>query len=152
MPDQIPPLPSQVGSNHRRVLSIRLRLLEEYCLRLMDLFNGEDSIFISRRALPKQMADKFGTEVGELRALMSQVKSDLGLETRNEDGAREAAALVAAMMTSVVELHPHALKGYGSLPDPIALYLENRLAELHQVMKRIERSLEKLAAEEKSKE
>jgi hypothetical protein len=143
MPDEnLQSLPPMSG-NHRRVLSIRFRLLEEYCLRLMDLFQGSDTIFISRRALPGHKAHEIGAGVRELRALMAQVKSDLGLETRNEDGAREAAALVAAMTTSVEELHPHALKGYGALPGPTAAYLEKRLADLHKVMKRIEHSLGK---------
>ena len=75
--------------------------------------------------------------------LMAKVKSDLGLQTWNEDGSREAAALVAAMTTSVEELHPHSLKGYGILPEPIANYMEGRLTEIGQVVKRIDQCLAK---------
>jgi hypothetical protein len=131
-------LSTQLSSNHRRVISIRMRLLEESCFRLLDLFRSVDSIFIKRRALPNHRAKKVETGVREMRSLMAQVKSDLGLESSEEDAGREAAALVAAMTTSIEELHPHYLKGYGTVPDPTANFLEERVSDLLQVMKKIE--------------
>ncbi|HEV2233168.1 MAG TPA: hypothetical protein VGV68_07170 [Terriglobia bacterium] len=150
MPDENRPLPSQLSSNHRRVISIRMRLIEESCFRLLDLFRAVETIFILRQPLPMQKSEKVNTGVQELRSLMNQMKSDLGLYCSNEDAHREAAALMAAMTTSIEELHPHHLKGYGSIPDPVAKYLEIRLSNLLQVMKKIKRVLDTPPAEEKS--
>jgi hypothetical protein len=150
MPDENQPLPSKLSSNHRRVISIRMRLLEESCFRLLDLFRAVETIFILRQPLPKQKSEKVNTGVQELRSLMNQMKSDLGLNCSNEDANREAAALMAAMTTSIEELHPHHLKGYGSVPEPAAKYLEIRLNDLLEVMKRINQALDKPPAEGKS--
>jgi hypothetical protein len=145
MPDENQQVSTHLSTNHRRVVSIRMRLLEESCFRLLELFRGVDSIFISRRALPAEKAERIKAGVNELRTLMGQAKSDLGLESTIEDSNREAAALVAAMTTSIEELHPRALKGYGTLPGPTERYLEDRLIELLRVMKKIEQALDQPA-------
>jgi len=150
MPEEKQPSPSQLSSNHRRVISIRMRLLEESCFRLLDLFRAVETIFIQRQPLPNQKSEKVNTRVQELRSLMDQMKSDLGLYCSNEDANREAAALVAAMTTSIEELHPHHLKGYGSVPEPTAKYLEIRLNELLEVMKKIKQVLDTPPAKGKS--
>ena len=142
----------QLSGNHRRVLSIRLRLLEESCFRLLDLFHGVDSIFTLRQALPKEREEMVETGVQELRSLMAHIKSHLGLECSMEDASREAAALMAAMTTSIEELHPHYLKGYGEVPEPTSRYLETRLEDLMQALRRIEQALGKLPVKGKAEE
>jgi len=67
MPDENRPLPSHLSSNHRRLISIRLRLLEESCFRLLDLFRAVETIFILRQTLPKQKSEKVNNRVQELR-------------------------------------------------------------------------------------
>jgi hypothetical protein len=152
MPDENPPLASQLSSNHRRVISIRMRLLEESCFRLLDLFRAVETIFSLRQPLPQQRSEKVKVGVQELLSLMDQMKLDLGLDSSKENASREAAALMAAMNTSIEELHPHYLKGYGAVPESTAKYLETRLDDMLRALTKIEQSLGTLTVEGKSGE
>ncbi|MGD0696440.1 MAG: hypothetical protein ABSB82_16585 [Terriglobia bacterium] len=141
----------QVGSNHRRVISVRLRILEESWMRLLDLFRPMDSILTARRALPREKAEEVRQQVLTLGAKLAEMKTDLGLERSDEDPAREARALIAAMITGIEELHPHYLRGYGKVPESLESYLETRLKGLLQVMDRIAKTLARPVSEGKSK-
>lgn len=143
MTDELPALRSQVSGNHRRVISVRMRLLEESCLRLLDLFRPLETTLTSRRALPQEKEEEVERMALELRSKISQVKSELGLERAHQDGEREARAVVAAMTTDIEELHPDYLKGYGQVPDGLALYLEIRINELLGLMRKIGQALSK---------
>ena len=48
MEPQTQPVIDEVSDNHRRILSVRLRLLEEDCLQLLDLFQTEARILLER--------------------------------------------------------------------------------------------------------
>jgi len=142
-------LRSQVSSNHRRVISVRLRLLEESCYRLLDLFRPVDSVLAVRRALPREKAEEVRRQILELRAKIGEMKADLGLERSDQDPAREAKALMVAMMTGIEELYPHYLRGYGAVPDSLNVYLETQLKELMQVVDGIAETMAKPGSEVK---
>jgi hypothetical protein len=139
MADQ--PLHSLIGQNHRRVLSVRLRLLEEYSLRLMELFQPLEAELTSRSSLPREMAEELKNQIAALRSKIRDMKAELGLEHSHRSGRREAAALISTMITYVEELHPRYLKGYGSLPDPISRYLKESLKGLTETLDKINRTL-----------
>ena len=71
------------------------------------------------------------------------MKTELGLERSYQDPRRQAAALVAAMTVSVEELDPRYLKGYGPVPESLALYLDTRINTLLQTLNRIGNTLGK---------
>jgi len=48
MEPQTQPVIDEISSNHRRILSVRLRLLEEDCFSLLDLFHTEARILLER--------------------------------------------------------------------------------------------------------
>jgi hypothetical protein len=135
------PLESLIGHNHRRVISVRLRLLEEYSLQLLELFEPLEAELTSRAPLPRQMMEKMEREITALRSRIRAMKSELGLELSERSARREAAALVSTMITYVEELHPRYLKGYGSLPEPISRYLKDRLKGLAETLDKISRTL-----------
>jgi hypothetical protein len=139
MADQ--PLQSLIGHNHRRVISVRLRLLEEYSLRLLELFEPLDAELTSRDPLPQGMSEKMEREVAALHSRIRAMKAELGLEHSERSARREAAALVSTMITYVEELHPRYLKGYGSMPEPISRYLKDRLKGFAETLDKISRTL-----------
>lgn len=141
MDEKFPLLAPQISSHHRRVISVRMRQLEEYSLRLLDLFRDVDTAFTSRQALPKEKAAQIERAVLDLRSKIAQIKSDLALDRESRHASREAGAVLAAMTINVEELHPHYLKGYGRVPETLALYLELRIAELLGVLSEIEQVL-----------
>lgn len=134
---------TQVSGSHHRVLSVRLRLLEESCLKLQDLFRDVNTTLTVRRGLPPEKAEEIERLSFGLRSVISRTKSDLRLERAQMDAAREASALVAAMIVDIEELHPHYLKGYGQVPQGLALYLEGRIRELLRLMHEIRQVLRK---------
>jgi hypothetical protein len=79
--------------------------------------------------------------VRELRARIAHISSDLRLERARQDAAREAGALVAAMITNAEELHPDYLKGYGEVPDALAGYLQTHMAEVLRILGEVEEAL-----------
>lgn len=135
------PLQSLIGSNHRRVISVRLRLLEEYSLRLLELFEPLESELTTRDPLPKGMTHQMEREIATLQSRIRNMKADLGLEHSERSARREAAALVSTMITYVEELHPRYMKGYGSMPEPVSHYLIERLKALTETLDKISRTL-----------
>jgi hypothetical protein len=134
-------LRSQVSGNHGRVISVRLRVLEESCLRLLTLFRDTDSTLTERRALPPAKAQAVERLVRELDSKIAQMKAELGLERAHIDAAREAKTLVTAMAVDIEELHPAYLKGYGEVPEAIGRYLETELSELLRITRELGRTL-----------
>jgi hypothetical protein len=134
-------LHSLIGKNHRRVISVRLRLLEEYSLRLLELFEPLEAELTSRPPLPKGMGEQMEREIAALQSKIRDMKAELGLEHSHRSARREAAALVTTMITYVEELHPHYLKGYGEMSEPISRYLKERLKGLVEALDKINRTL-----------
>jgi hypothetical protein len=143
MESQAQPFIDEVSGNHRRILSVRLRLLEEGCFKLLDLFRTETHSLLERQALPGEKADEMKELSAQLRAKIAGIKADLHLEPAQLDPQRVARALVATMTVGMEELHPDYLKGYGEVPDTLASYLESRLEEMLAVMKKINMVVER---------
>ncbi len=139
MTDQ--PLHSVIGPNHRRVLSVRLRLLEEYSLQLLELFRPLETELTSRPPLPQGVAKQVEREVAALQSRIREMKAELDLERSHRSARCEAAALISTMITYVEELHPRYLKGYGSIPDPLSRYLKESLKGFSETLDRISRTL-----------
>ncbi|HUZ45412.1 MAG TPA: hypothetical protein VMW54_02120 [Terriglobia bacterium] len=125
---------SKMSPNHRRVLSVRLRLLEDYGLQLHELLRPVESAFTSRPALPPEKAEKLNSALLAFRSRIRRIKTELELEHHHQNVKREAMALVATMMNSVEELHPRYLDGYGNVPDPLAAYLQGCLPDLSKAL------------------
>jgi len=139
MADQ--PLQSVIGQNHRRVLSVRMRLLEEYSLKLLELFRPFESVLTSRSPLPPEKSGRIESEIAALHSRIRDMKAELGLEHSHRSARREAAALISTMLTYVEELHPRYLKGYGPVPDPISRYLKECLKGFSETLDKINRTL-----------
>lgn len=134
-------LESLISHNHRRVISVRMRLLEEYATQLLELFKPFEAELTSRDPLPQGMAEKVEREISALRSMIRAMKAELGLEHCERSAPREAAALVSTMITYIEELHPRYLKGYGLMPEPISRYLKDRLKGLADALNNISRTL-----------
>jgi hypothetical protein len=141
MPEQLQALQSQVSANHRRVISVRLRVLEDSCLRLLDLFLPHEASMTARSPLPQENAAEISRLVADLTAKIAQVKSDLTLEQAFIDARREASAIVSAMSVDLEELYPRFLGGYGKVPPLLAHYLDNKIGECLDVIGKIHREL-----------
>ncbi len=141
MPDELAALRSKVSPNHRRVIAVRLRVLEDSCQRLLDLFHARDSSLTTRVPLPPHKAHDVRRLVKELTEKISGMRSDLNLRPTVVDARREASALVYAMTVDAEELFPRYLRGYGEVPPTLAEYLESRMTECLQAIEKIHQAL-----------
>ncbi len=139
-PGKTPPT-IRIGPNHRRILSVRLRLLEDYCLQLLSLLHPARSAFTTRAALPRRKAAALESAVAALVANISRIKSELELEAHRQNVQREAMALVASMTNNIEELHPRYLTGYGEVPKPLAGYLKGCCSDLAEEVEAVNRIL-----------
>jgi gas vesicle protein len=99
-------LREKLSGNHRRVLSVRLRLLEELSAHFGDLFREGNLSLKERHALSHNKSENVLRVVGELRSKVSQMKNDLGPEVERIDAVREAKALASAMQVDIVSCAP----------------------------------------------
>ena len=136
------PFIDEVSGNHRRILAVRLRLLEEDCFNLLDLFHTEARSLFERGALPEEAAHEVRELSAQLRAKIAGMKADLHLEPAQLDPQRVAQALVTSMAVGIEELYPEYLKGYGKVPEALASYLRSSVEEMLAIMKKINRALE----------
>lgn len=144
MPDDPHCLRSETSANHRRVISVRVRVLEDACLRLLDLFHPHESSLTSRSPLPPESAAEIERLVSELSAQIARIKSDLHLEQAQLEARREASALVSSMTVDLEELHPRYLRGYGKLPAGLAAYLESWIRESLGLVEKVHQELNRV--------
>jgi hypothetical protein len=133
--------PASMSANHRRALSVRMRLLEDYCLRLLEIFRPAEAGGAPGLPLPREKAEKVERALRDFRSRIGRIKAELELEHVHPNPRREAVALVATMMTNLEELHPRYLTGYGTIPDPLARYLQGRLKSLEDALEAVNRIL-----------
>ena len=126
-----------MSANHRRALSVRMRLLEDYCLRLLEIFRPAEAGGAPGLPLPREKAEKVERALRDFRSRIGRIKAELELEHVHPNPRREAVALVAAMRTNVEELHPRYLKGYGTLSDPLTRYLQECLQDLEEPLRAV---------------
>jgi hypothetical protein len=141
MPHELQALRSEVSANHRRVISVRLRVLEDSCLRLLDLFQPRSSVMTRRQPLPPEKAADVSRLITELTAHIARVKRDLVLEENQMEARREASAVVSAMSVDLEELYPRFLRGYGKVPPVLSQYLDTTIGECLSTLRRLQQAL-----------
>lgn len=141
-PDELEVLRAELSSHHRRVISVRLRVLENYCRTLVEFLQPLAGTLTRRIPLPEESAEEIRKLAGELNDRISRMHRELALEPSTLDARRQATALVSSMGVDLEELHPRYLKGYGQVPPALAEYLEARLSDCLDCVAQMLRELE----------
>ena len=131
------PLRGEISSNHRRVISVRIRVLREACLKLLELSRSDDPGILPRTPIAAEEADQVRRVVHELNSLLIRITSDLALEEHPVDARREAAAILSGMVVDMEELNPRFLRGYGKITPSLGKYLATRMKQCLQVVERM---------------
>ena len=130
-----------LSADHRRVVSVRLRKLADYCASLMGLLEAEPSVAQPQTSGARADAKEARSLLAALQEHIARAQAELGLRAARRDRAREARALVATMLVSIEELHPEHLKGYGKVPKNLAGFLETKTREFAELVEEIARKL-----------
>ena len=126
-----------VSADHRRVIDVRMREIEELSSRLEGLLRAGDAANAYGLNLDPSAKGRVEVLLLDLRKVVAKVNDDLGIEVRRREAAREARAVLAALAVSIEEVHPDNIQGYGKVREPLARYLERCASELSGIAERI---------------
>jgi len=129
----------KLGENHRRVVSVLLRGLEQACDEIDASFRESpgslrhihDDLTATQRSALREMTQRVR---GENRRLASEIELDTSVGSQR----RTVLALLSASIVNLEESEPKKLRGYGSMSEEA----EARLA--HEVQRLI-RMFEEMA-------
>ena len=133
---------SEITNEQRRLIAAHLRILEESCSRLLELFRPFDLTLVRRQPLPQEKAEQLQRLVARLHSRISQTAWDLGLKRTHQDARREAASLVATMDENLRELL--RLRDRNGVPEDRADYLDRLAQELQHIVTDIDRVVGKV--------
>ncbi len=140
--DKLAALRAEMSAHHRRVIAVRLRVLENYCRTLLDLFTPLKAHLTRRKPLPAEHAEEIRRRVDDLVERIARMHRELNLEPAQVDARRQASALVSSMGVDLEELRPRYLKGYGEVPPSLAEYLDEQIGDCLDCVARLHRALD----------
>ncbi|HEV2488513.1 MAG TPA: hypothetical protein VGT03_01800 [Candidatus Acidoferrales bacterium] len=116
----------KLGENHRRVVSVLLRGLEQACEEIDASFREspgtlrriQDDLSPAQRSTLRGMTQRVR---GEIRRLASEIELDTSIGSQR----RTVLALLSASIVNLEESEPKKLRGYGSMSKEA----EDRLAQ-----------------------
>jgi hypothetical protein len=133
----------QLGENHRRVVSVLMRGIDQMCSEV-DAALEESSGILQRvlddvsRAQKKELRNMVASVRTEVGRIASQIELDTGALSMR----RKVAALISASIVNVEESDPQKLRGYGPLSDVAMKRLQDEFGRLHTMLEKMAAVLE----------
>lgn len=128
----------ELGENHRRVVSVLMRGVEQMCSEV------DASLEESSGILQRMLDDVSRTQKKELRSMtvsiraeVARVASEIELDTGVLSRRRKIAALISASIVNVEESDPQKLRGYGPLSDLAMRRLQEEFSRLHTLLEQM---------------
>jgi len=122
-----------LSENHRRAISIRVRLLDEMLGEFEQYARGREihSVFYQEvNNLSPSQRRLVLADIERMRRLMREMKATLGLEPGVENVGRLIWGKSSAFWQVLIETTSKHLKGYGDVPPELARYLDPRMETL----------------------
>lgn len=136
----------KLSENHRRSISITLRLLDKTLCEWDDWTTGK-----VRSGVMYQQQDTFSqpqkkglrNKIAKIRELMVRLRDDLQLETGVVATSQSILGQASVLWEMLTDLDSRSLRGYGKVPaevahylDPIAEQLAAEMSEIAQLFSR----------------
>jgi hypothetical protein len=133
----------QLGENHRRVVSVLMRGIDQMCGEVDAAL--EESSGILQRVLDdvsRTQKKELCNMTRSIRAEIGRVASDIELDTGVLSKRRKVSALISSSIVNVEESDPQKLRGYGPLSDSAVKRLQEEFGRLHTMLERMAAVLE----------
>lgn len=128
----------RLSENHRRVVSVLLRGVEQTCHAVAGWLDKKPGVLIGlENDLSPQQCQRLCALVDQLQAEIRRLSGAIDLQRSAESPRRSIHALISAMRVEIEERKSPRLKGYGPLDDVAAAVLDaelDRLLELFEKM------------------
>lgn len=128
----------KLGENHRRVVSVLFRGIEQACDEIDATFREspgalrhvEDDLSSKQRFALREMTDRVRSEIHRLA-------SEIELDTSIRSQRRTVLALLSSCIVNLEESEPKKLRGYGTMPPEVEARLSGEFQRLIDVLERM---------------
>jgi hypothetical protein len=130
----------ELPSNHKRVISVTAKTVEEELNELEALLSAKKNDGSIKKIIPSysDKERKFLIEkIGELRKLNHRMFEDLNLDSTELTEIQMVRGKITYLWTVLIDSKSKALKGYGMLPENLATVLDNHLDHLLEIINKL---------------
>lgn len=130
----------KINENHRRIISVRLSLLDEMLCEFEEIANKSERggvMYIQQNTLSARQCSQLKSIISEMRRIIFQMKEVLGLRERKEDLASRIWSEASSLWEVLVETESKYLKGYGELSDNLAEFLDPKIKKITEYLTEI---------------
>lgn len=128
----------KLGENHRRVVSVLFRGLEQACDEIEAMFRESpgalhqlhDDLTSKQRSALREMT---GRVRGEIQRLASEIELDTSIRSQR----RTVLALLSSCIVNLEEFEPKKLRGYGSMSPEVEARLSGEFQRLIELLERM---------------
>jgi predicted phage gp36 major capsid-like protein len=128
----------RLSDNHRRVLSVLLRGVEQGCEQIAGWMAKQPGVLMQvEDDLSSEQRRKLEALHEKLRRELQRIEQEIELQTSTESPRRSIRALASAMTVDLEDRKSPRLDGYGPLPADVKTRLDaelNRLIALLEAM------------------
>lgn len=124
---------SDLGPNHRRSIRATMRILDEILCEFEEVAEGRERkslFFAERNDLSADQRRALAERVARMRAVMREVRDDLGFRPQREDLSQSVYGKASAFWVHLVETGARHLLRYGDMPEGFGTYLDPRIDAL----------------------
>lgn len=127
-----------LGENHRRVVSVLFRGLEQACDEIDATFRESpgalrhvaDDLSSKQRSALLEMTERVRIEI---RRLTSEIELDISIRSQR----RTILALLSSCIVNLEESEPKKLRGYGPMSPEVEARLSNEFQRLIELLERM---------------
>jgi hypothetical protein len=121
----------KLGENHRRVISVVMRGLEQMADDIERWMEKKPGLLIRREQdLSPAQQSRLRTLAAELRRELVRIAGELELSPAVQSPGRSISALLSAMLVQLEESDSKRLRGYGRMPEEAAEKLDGEISHL----------------------
>lgn len=128
----------KLGENHRRVVSVLLRGLEQACDEIEATFRQtpgalrhvENDLSSKQHSALREMTDRVRREI---HRLASEIELDISIRSQR----RTVLALLSSCIVNLEESEPTKLRGYGPMSPEIEARLSSEFQRLIELLERM---------------
>ncbi|HOV74706.1 MAG TPA: hypothetical protein PK967_12105 [Candidatus Hydrogenedentes bacterium] len=125
--------PIETSPNHKRVIAITLRMVDEFLCECELWARGRELhsvLYREENSLTSEQREQIFHKVESLRSVLMEMQQTLGLKTMIKEPARIIRAACFALWESLIELQGKYIRAYGEPSGELVAYLDPKSEEI----------------------